>query len=357
MKQLTGLSLAKGNLFSFGSRFQLLRIVLIISILALTTLFLPFAKSATLAIIFSFAVIGVKDRIAQLSKQKQLLLYGSLGVASLAFISLSMSTIKMMLSAMSSVSDPTSLAKIKIKISELFLPMLRILKEQITKVWHQFDNTGTIESKLSESASTIFDSIFAFGLQGLTRVPSNAIQIFFFFFLFVFLIHKIKTIEHFGFAFFSPKNNATLSFLISTAKRSAYQSVTTTIVTALAQASILTIGSIVIGIAGWPIVFIFSFFSAMIPIVGVLPITIACTVYALSEFGTQRAIIVGIFGLSASIIDNFLRPILISNNKTNLNPFLSFFALIGSLFIFGFAGLFIGPFILVFTATLFKKIH
>jgi predicted PurR-regulated permease PerM len=44
----------------------------------------------------------------------------------------------------------------------------------------------------------------------------------------------------------------------------------------------------------------------------------------------------------------------IAEIRHTLNPVLVFFALIGSLFVFGLSGLFLGPFILIFSAAVFN---
>ncbi len=69
-----------------GSDFQIFKIILIISILALAALFLPFAKSAVLALIFSFALLEAKERVKKLSKNKKILFFTAAGALVLVII-------------------------------------------------------------------------------------------------------------------------------------------------------------------------------------------------------------------------------------------------------------------------------
>ncbi len=194
-----------------------------------------------------------------------------------------------------------------------------------------------------------------YAIKLLSEIPYSLIQFFFFIFFFFFLIRKFNSKNLFGGLLFLKKNSRTLQFLITTARSSGYNTMVSMVLTAFAQSSLLTIGTLIIGMNAWPIVFVAALFSAMIPLVGLLPVSIICVIYAESELGIQKAVIMLCFSLAASVADNILRTFLISGNDTSLNPVLCFFAIVGSLLTFGFSGLFIGPFILVFASLVFKK--
>ena len=53
------------------SKIRIFKIILLLSILVFALLFFPFAKSAALAVVFSFAILGVKDRTRALSKKNK----------------------------------------------------------------------------------------------------------------------------------------------------------------------------------------------------------------------------------------------------------------------------------------------
>ena len=60
---------------------------------------------------------------------------------------------------------------------------------------------------------------------------------------------------------------------------------------------------------------------------------------------------IGIFGIS--MVDNFLRPALISS-KTNIHPLLLFFAVLGGIQAFGFIGLLLGPLVTTLCLTIIE---
>ncbi len=340
----------------FGLKFQLFEISVIVATIALVALFLPFAKTAVLAAIFSFAYLGAADEVHRRSRQARTVIFGLMGLTAVIFIALSARLVETISYAFDSMTDPNTSAQLKSKMSEIVLPIFKSVKTTLSKYWGQFGSSQTFENNLRDSIGQLVDTIFNFFLKGLGGLPNRVLQFAFFIFFMIFLVRRIKLTKSIEFDFLSQKNNRTIKALITVAKRSAYDSVFATLITAFAQASVLTLGSIAIGIESWPVVFMDSFIFSMIPMVGVLPVTLFCTVYAATAFGPTKAVIVALFGLMASLIDNFLRPLLISSHQANLNPVLSFFAILGSLFMFGFAGLFIGPFVLIFASTLLKKI-
>lgn len=65
-------------------------------------------------------------------------------------------------------------------------------------------------------------------------------------------------------------------------------------------------------------------------------------------------VLVGAFGIS--LIDNLLRPLILSG-KTSVSGFVVFFGLLGGAAAFGFIGLVIGPIILVVTSRLLENLH
>lgn len=330
------------------------RLVFVLSSLALLLLFLPFAKAGLLAFVFALAVIDAQEKIKALSKTKQVLFMGAMGFIGIVFISLFFSLTQTVSQAINSISDTASFAETKTKISELFAPSIALLKDTVAVVLGPFDSSKYIETKLASSANHLIDSTFSWFLGWLIEIPNHFLQICFFLFMVVFLVKNMESKKVYQFLLNLEINGNTLKFLIGAANRSGFNAVVITLLTAFAQAVVLTLGSALIGIKVWPVVFITTFISSMLPVVGVLPVAAFCVIYAAADMSGTSALVMAFFGVAASLIDNILRPILISGDES-INPVLSFFALVGSLFVFGFAGLFLGPFILVFTTMIFKR--
>ena len=70
-------------------------------------------------------------------------------------------------------------------------------------------------------------------------------------------------------------------------------------------------------------------------------------VFLLVSGNTIAAIGVTIFGIASSVIDNFLRPIIIAK-KLMMNSLLALLGVIGGILFFGVLGLILGPLIIAY---------
>jgi len=87
--------------------------------------------------------------------------------------------------------------------------------------------------------------------------------------------------------------------------------------------------------------------GGMIPLLGPVVIWVPVVVYLFVAGNTFSAIGVGVFGIFASTIDNFLRPMFISR-RTRLNTSLVLIGMIGGFFLFGILGFILGPLIIAY---------
>ncbi|MBI4358026.1 MAG: AI-2E family transporter [Candidatus Omnitrophica bacterium] len=89
-----------------------------------------------------------------------------------------------------------------------------------------------------------------------------------------------------------------------------------------------------------------TFLTAMIPLTGAATVWLPFSLYLLIMGQQEKAItlaIIGTFGISLS--DNLLKPLLIGE-KTKLPIFLLFLGILGSIKLYGFTGIFLGPVVL-----------
>ena len=82
-------------------------------------------------------------------------------------------------------------------------------------------------------------------------------------------------------------------------------------------------------------------------IIGTTIIWAPIVIYLLLTGDTFSAMGITIFGLVSSLIDNFLRPIIVSR-RTKINSALVLVGMIGGLFFFGVLGFILGPLILAY---------
>jgi predicted PurR-regulated permease PerM len=122
-----------------------------------------------------------------------------------------------------------------------------------------------------------------------------------------------------------------------------YASLSVSVVIALVQGSI---GGIAFALAGisQPIFWaILMSFLALLPIVGSWPVWIPATIWMFATHQIGRGILLlAICGGVVSLIDNVLRPILMSD-RSELNGLMIFLSVLGGITAFGMIGLVLGP--------------
>jgi predicted PurR-regulated permease PerM len=87
--------------------------------------------------------------------------------------------------------------------------------------------------------------------------------------------------------------------------------------------------------------------AGIFPIIGPVIVWVPVAIYLFIGGNIFSALGVVVFGVVASFLDNFLRPIIVSK-KTNLPPSLILIGIIGGLFLFGILGMILGPLIIAY---------
>ncbi|HLD56384.1 MAG TPA: AI-2E family transporter [Candidatus Omnitrophota bacterium] len=100
---------------------------------------------------------------------------------------------------------------------------------------------------------------------------------------------------------------------------------------------------------GLPLPFLFgflTFLTSMIPLTGAATVWVPFDIYLFVTHQSVKAVILLIIGTFAiSLSDNLLKPLLIGE-KTKLPAFLLFLGILGSMKLYGFTGIFLGPVLL-----------
>jgi predicted PurR-regulated permease PerM len=126
---------------------------------------------------------------------------------------------------------------------------------------------------------------------------------------------------------------------------------------ALSQAILTAIGFSIIGIANPVLWGVVCFVTSFIPFVGAAGVWVPWTIVLLVSGSWGKALALGLWGgLAISMIDNFLRPIIIGD-ATKLHTLLIFFAILGGLRVFGFLGIIMGPVVLALGLALVEIIR
>ncbi len=109
-----------------------------------------------------------------------------------------------------------------------------------------------------------------------------------------------------------------------------------------AQAAVLMLGFLVLGVPGSFLAGGATFILAWIPMVGTVPVWGAGAVYLYSQGDITRMILMIAIGIFTGIVDNFVRP-LVLKGRSNMHPLVSLVAIFGGMNLFGIMGAFVGP--------------
>lgn len=125
-----------------------------------------------------------------------------------------------------------------------------------------------------------------------------------------------------------------------------YNSLVGTVVVAGAQAVLLGVAFLVLGLGNVVFWIVTTFVAAMIPLVGASIIWIPGSIYLLVVGRPVPALALFVFGaVVISTVDNILRP-MVMRRGTQLSPVVTIVGIFGGIALFGFVGLFIGPIVL-----------
>jgi predicted PurR-regulated permease PerM len=122
--------------------------------------------------------------------------------------------------------------------------------------------------------------------------------------------------------------------------------------TALLQGVLMAVGLAIASVPGVLVLGFVSFLFAVLQ-VGLFPVWIGAAVWLAKSDQTGWAVFLCVWGLAAGVIDNFMKPYLISHG-TGLPLTLIFLGVLGGMIAWGFVGIFVGPTVLAVTYTLMQ---
>jgi predicted PurR-regulated permease PerM len=120
--------------------------------------------------------------------------------------------------------------------------------------------------------------------------------------------------------------------------------------TALVQGLLMAVGLAIAGVSGLVVLGFVSFLLAVLQ-VGVFPVWLLAALWLGHEGQTGWAIFLAVWGVVVGVLDNFMKPMLISQG-TGLPLTIIFLGVLGGLIAWGFVGIFVGPTVLAVTYTL-----
>lgn len=125
------------------------------------------------------------------------------------------------------------------------------------------------------------------------------------------------------------------------------------VLVAVIQGLVAGAGLVVTGIPNWGFWTFLMVILAFIPIIGTVFVWGPASIYLFLTARPSAAILLAIYGfLIVNLVDNFLRPLIVDRGA-DLHPAVILVGVIGGIYVFGIAGLFVGPIVIgVFKSSL-----
>jgi len=220
--------------------------------------------------------------------------------------------------------------------------------------WNIYKSTANARQDIEDAIASAGKASFAYLSNLLLSIPDFVgTLVVFCLFLYLFLSKG----SQFGDALIRTgmMSAADVQRLSAVLERSCYNSIVSNVIVGAVQASVITAGARIFGYSESVVIFTIVFFMSFIPFIGASPVAFLLALIALIAGHTAPAIGMTVVVLIAAMIDNIIRPYLISGRADEVHPVLSFAVILGAIAMLGLKGLFLGPVIL--TATFALLLH
>lgn len=189
-----------------------------------------------------------------------------------------------------------------------------------------------------KSANIIFDN----AAHMLAQIPSLLTALIIFLVALFYLLSESDKIENFfhQLGLFSFRE---INIIGESLKISSYSAVVSTIMAGVVHGLIVAIGAQAVGVGDFSFIFMLTFFLSFIPVIGATLVALGLCVPALVDQNYRAVFILLAIALLASAIDNIVRPFFLLYGNHLIHPFISLLSVLGGIYVFGVAGLFIGP--------------
>lgn len=139
-----------------------------------------------------------------------------------------------------------------------------------------------------------------------------------------------------------PLNYEVRESLITSFKSTAVSVIWATLAAAGAQAALMLVSYLILGVPAAFLAAGATFIFAWIPMVGSVPVWIVGAIYLYANGSIAKVIIMIILGFITGVVDNFVRP-LVLKGRGEMHPLVSLVAIFGGIQMFGLIGVFMGP--------------
>ncbi len=318
-------------------RSSIIAFFLILVTIAFFSIMLPFWKSFVMGLTIAIVFYPLFDKIKKLFKNNNIASFLSILVV-LLIIAIPI-TLAIYIMVNETEKFIGNISQIKNAFEGLLskiqtISHLKILTPYIDKldeaIFGLLKNTGII---ITKNVGAIFSQTYS--------ILAN------FIFSFIIAFYFIRDSESFlGYISSMIDDKESFYKILKSIRDSINATVLGGVLTAFIQGIVGALGFLIVGLNAF---FMWMFLIAMfsfVPLVGTAIIWIPVAIYQFINGAFFKGIFITAWGiLAVGMVDNYVRPMIISN-KINIHPMILFFGILGSIIVFGPIGIIVGPVII-----------
>jgi len=313
-----------------------------ILLLAMFTLFAPFYSEILLAGVFALAIEPALGHFLQKKHLRWKVSVAGILAAMFVIVAAPISMV-----AYKSYIFISGISQTGFQNTEIFKKLVffrTALLKDANQLLHTFhlDNQVDLAGVSEEALNKIGTFVVGLSTASLYRVPEILLSVFVFNVALYFFLAEARLIKT-AFLRLQFLTLVESEKVVSALQKSSYNTVVTSISLGAMAATIVSVGALFLHAGDFAVVWVVTFFCSFIPVIGAGPVALSLGLYklVLEAYGEAAGFLV--VAVIVGIVDNFVRPYLISSNEADLHPAVSLLSLLGALMIFGMPGIFLGP--------------
>lgn len=302
----------------------------------------PFAQIIIFGLLFAFALNPLLEKMRHLKKFKfsdlQAITILIIGLFGVLILPLTVAVVKVanLISKMN--TDQMAESPVVQKVQHFATSVI----DSVNGYAENFGFDLATQIDIKTHVAEIGKNVLAFATAIVTNIPEALLQFALFIaLLYYFLLNQKRLKESFIKA--DILSESQVHRLIKLFEKICSMVLVSTVLIAFLQATVVALGSLIVGYDGILIIFAIAFFLSFTPVLGSAPITIALIGYALVNGNYGHAVVLVIVALLAGTLDNVIKTYVFSAEEDSVHPLIALMAIIGSLAMFGPLGLFLGP--------------
>ncbi len=308
-------------------------------------LFWPFKVPLLFAVLFAFALNPilkkVKIRFPQINRDRTLVAGTLISILAVFCAPLFI----LILSSLDQIKKVQTGSLDQLPIYQQLETVLKATNTWVQSISAQFG----VDLASYVDLNAIFSKVSQVVLPVMTSLITQLPAVIFNFIIFIVSLYMLLTKTEFFNKWFLKLNLFTehqINQLSDLVQRICHLVLVSAVMVAAVQAFVISIACFIAGYTDFMVIFMITFFMSFLPVIGSAPMSIVLIIYSFINSNITGGVILIVAAVIAGSIDNVIKTyMLTSAEKEGAHPFVALLALIGSLSLFGFLGLFLGPII------------